>query len=575
MRILKDISSKERKLLGSAILLFVLNALASVGIMATILLMINEIVENHAVVNDVIKYWIILIGLLILKGVFNAGADLSKHFAGFEIVARIRENITLRLKRFSLGFYTRERLGEISTIVHKDVDNIEGVVAHLWTRMISDLIVSLIIGIGLFVINWKMGIVLIALLPFAILILVLGIKSNGKLEKITQDNLATMVSLFVEYTKGIPLIKAFTENMTFFNRLQKSVNDFRDSSQRISKSSAGYIGGYFFFLEISYGILAAVGAYMILGEQLNIIQYLLFIIFSTEFYKPFASAETHWLNYIKVKDSYQRILTIIDEPIVEEALNPKVPANYEVEFDKVNFFYENDGFALKEASFTIKEGSLAALVGPSGSGKTTVTNLLLRFWDPQQGHIKIGGVDIREMNYDDLLSDISIVMQNVILFADTIYENIKVGKRDATREEVMTAAKKAMIHDFIESLPLGYDTPIGENGAGLSGGQKQRISIARAFLKDTPIILLDEATSNVDPINERKIQKAISKLAAGRTVIVIAHHLHTIRSADQIIVFNNGEIIETGVHDALLSQKGLYHELWYSQEKTKTWKLCS
>lgn len=227
---------------------------------------------------------------------------------------------------------------------------------------------------------------------------------------------------------------------------------------------------------------------------------------------------------------------------------------------------------MKNISFKIPSNTLTAFVGESGSGKTTVTNLLLRFWDVKDGSIQIGGVDIRNMGYDDLLGSISIVMQNVQLFADTVEANIRIGKAKATDEEIIEAAKKSKIHDFIMSLPQGYKTTIGENGATLSGGQRQRISIARAFLKNAPILVLDEVTSNVDPVNEALIQEAISQLAKNRTVLVIAHHLKTIRSADQILVFRKGEIVERGRHEDLLKEDSYYKSLFNSQTDLRTAK---
>jgi ATP-binding cassette subfamily B protein len=249
---------------------------------------------------------------------------------------------------------------------------------------------------------------------------------------------------------------------------------------------------------------------------------------------------------------------------------------FDITFENVGFAYQSgDGeeFSLRDVSFHVPPGNLTALVGPSGSGKTTVTNLLLRFWDVQSGSVKVGNVDIRDMDYDDLLDHFSIVMQNVYLTSGSILDNIKIGKNEATREEIMEAAKQAQIHDFIAGLPEGYDTTVGENGVGLSGGQKQRISIARAFIKNAPIVVLDEITSNVDPVNETKIQGAISALAKDRTVLVIAHHLRTIRGADQIVVFNEGRIEEKGSHEGLLKNQGLYHVLWTTQEQAKGWKL--
>jgi ATP-binding cassette subfamily B protein IrtB len=320
---------------------------------------------------------------------------------------------------------------------------------------------------------------------------------------------------------------------------------------------------------------------MLYNGTVDITVFLMFVIFSSEFYKPFSKMENYWRDYLDVKDSYQRVEWLLSAPVVPEAKNPIRAKAFDITYENVGFSYESkdnaldtDEFSLQDVSFHVPQGSLAALVGPSGSGKTTITNLLLRFWDNQDGVIKVGGVDIRDMDYDDLLSNISIVMQNVVLFADSIYENIRIGNKNATKEQVIEAAQKAQIHDFIMTLPDGYDTQVGENGVGLSGGQKQRLSIARAFLKDAPIVILDEITSNVDPVNEARIQKAVSALAQGRSVLVIAHHLKTIRGADQIVVFNKGEIVETGTHRVLLDKNGVYAKLWQSQEDAKGWRIA-
>ncbi len=574
MDILKEMKIREKMYQALSIICFVLKSLLNVVMIVVILDMINSIINGNGMFSSLGTYWSSLIIILILKGVLNFIADIAKHFVGFEITGKIREKMTLRLKKFSLGFYTKERLGEISTIIHKDVNNIESIVAHLWSRMISDFIVSVIIAIGLCVINVRLGLAMISLLPIAIGVLIYGIKSNSRLQKDSQDNLANMVSLFVEYAKGIPLLKAFNESTTFENNLKTSTIQFGESSKKTSKGIASYIGKYSIFVELCFAILVVVGAAMMLNNSIDLYQYLIFIIFSREFYKPFSNLEGYWLNYIVARDSYNRIMTILKAETISNPENPQIPETFKIAFKNASFFYEENEFELKDINIEIEEGEVIALVGPSGSGKTTITNLLLRFYDLKSGHIKIGGVDIQDMNYNYLLENISIVMQNVILFADTIYENIKVGNRDTTKEEVIEAAKKAMIHDFITTLPNGYDTVIGENGAGLSGGEKQRISIARAFLKDAPIVILDEATSNVDPINERKIQRAISSLAKGRTVIVIAHHLKTIRNADKIIVFKDGKIVETGKYGELIEEKGLFKELWDSQEKAKEWLLC-
>ncbi|MBI9109330.1 MAG: ABC transporter ATP-binding protein [Spirochaetales bacterium] len=459
------------------------------------------------------------------------------------------------------------------TIIHKDVDSMENVVGHLWTRMTSDFLTALILGAGLFTVNIKMGLIMISLLPIGLIILWVGLKKGKSIQKSVNDKLADMVSLFVEYVKGLPVLKTFSESRDFEDKLNKSTEDFGKNSKKAAGFSALLLGGYNLVIELGFALLACTGAFLAFRNELSIFHYLMFIIISREFFKPFMNMESHWLNYLKVKDSYNRIRSVTDAPPVPEADNPQKPSNFDIYFEHVEFGYEEDGFRLQDADFRIPQGSLTALVGPSGSGKTTLTNLLLRFWDPNEGSIKIGGIDTKEIAYDDLLGSISIVMQNVILFADTIYNNIRIGCRNASPEDIFAAAEKAMIHDFILNLPEGYQTVIGENGIGLSGGQKQRLSIARAFLNDAPIVILDEMTSNVDPINEVKIQKAVSRLAEDRTVIVIAHRLNTIRSADNILVLDEGKIVQSGRHSELMTEGGLYRSLVEKQDMAGRWRL--
>ena len=573
-------TGKGKALIALASFAFTVSGLLGAYLLYIIVNLINNIsnYSNGASLGDI---WLILFIIVALKALMRIVADMAKHFAGFDVVYKVRESVIYKLKKFSLGFFSNERLGEISTIIHRDVDKLEGVIGHFISIMISDVLIALILGIFLFKQSVFLGIAMISLLPFAIIALILGLKNNMKLQNETGNDLADMVSLFIEYTKGIPLTKAFPENSAFEKKLYKSIDEFGKSSRIKSKSVAKSVGRFRFFFELSNAVMLIVGAIMLYNGMINITIFLMFVIFSSEFYKPFSKIEDYWRDYLDVKDSYKRVEWLLNAPVVLETKNPISAKSFDIVYEHVGFSYETnddaidkDEFSLQDVSFHVKQDSLVALVGPSGSGKTTITNLLLRFWDNQEGSIKIGGIDIRDMNYDDLLSNISIVMQNVVLFADSIYENIRIGNKNAINEQVIQAAQKAQIHDFIMTLPDGYDTQIGENGAGLSGGQKQRISIARAFLKDSPIVILDEITSNVDPINEVRIQKAVTTLTQGRSVIVIAHHLKTIRGADQIIVFNKGEIVERGTHRILIEGNGLYTQLWNSQEKARGWRIA-
>ncbi|MCB7512436.1 ABC transporter ATP-binding protein/permease [bacterium 210917-SL.2.15] len=539
---------------------FTLYALSGIAMMYIVLKALEVVISGS---GNLLWYWVALVACLLIKGGSNILADVRKHYAGFDIVYQVRKNIIYRLKEFSLGFYTNERLGEISTIIHKDVDKMEMVVGHVWTRMLADFIVSAILLTALVVYSPKMALLMISALPVAILFLVLGLKRAKRLEEEAGNDLADMVSVFVEYVKGIPLLKAFSESRRFEKKVEQTARDFGQSSKAVSRNRAAVLSVYGLIIDVSFWIMLTAGLLLLLTGKLPVYGFLLFAIISREFFKPFLALESHWVNYLTVTDSYRRIKKITEAETVPEPEMPIHPTEYAISFEDVSFSYEEGGFTMKNISFRTPAHTLTALVGGSGSGKTTITNLLLRFWDVTGGAIRIGGVDVRDMSYDELLGSVSIVMQNVQLFADTIEGNIRLGKAAATQEEIITAAKKARIHDFIMSLPDGYQTMIGENGVGLSGGQKQRLSIARAFLKDAPILLLDEITSNVDPVNEALIQEAISELAKDRTVLVIAHHLSTIRSADQILVFQDGRIVQSGQHETLLSDSdGYYHKLW-------------
>ena len=539
---------------------FTLYALSGIAMMYIVLKSLEAVMSGSSVL---LWYWIALAACLLIKGGSNILADVKKHHAGFDIVFQIRKNIIYRLKAFSLGFYTNERLGEISTIIHKDVDKMEMVVGHVWTRMLADFIVSAILLTALVVYDPKMALLMISALPVAVLFLTLGLKRGERLEEKAGNDLADMVSVFVEYVKGIPLLKAFSESRRFEEKVEQTARDFGQSSKAVSRNRAAVLAVYGLIIDVSFWIMLTAGLLLLLTGKLPVYGFLLFAIIRREFYKPFLALESHWVNYLTVSDSYRRIKKITEAETVPEPERPIHPTEYAISFEDVSFSYEEGGFTMQNISFHTPAQTLTALVGGSGSGKTTITNLLLRFWDVTDGAIRIGGVDVQDMSYDELLGSVSIVMQNVQLFADTIEGNIRLGKAAATQEEIITAAKKARIHDFIMSLPDGYQTMIGENGVGLSGGQKQRLSLARAFLKDAPILLLDEITSNVDPVNEALIQEAISELAKDRTVLVIAHHLSTIRSADQILVFQDGRIVQSGQHETLLSDSdGYYHKLW-------------
>ena len=553
----------KRDLIISSVF-FALYGLSSIAMIVIVFSILFQIFDGTSLAS-LYKYFIAIGLLVVFKGICNMVADMKKHSAGFDIVQQIRERMIIKLKKFSLGFYTNERLGEINTILHKDVDNMSLVVGHMWSRMFGDFLIGAVVFIGLASIDFKLAIIMAVSVPIALIFLYLTIKQSEKIENQNNSALLDMVSLFVEYVRGIPVLKSFSNNKSLDNELMNKTKKFGETSKAASRFKAKQLSIFGFLLDIGYLVLLIAGTIFVVKGNLDVLNFIIFAVISKEFYKPFASMEQHYMYYVSAVDSYERLSRILYADVIPDKVNGIVPKDNDIAFENIDFSYEKDEFKMEKLSFSIAEKTMTALVGESGSGKTTITNLLLRFYDVHKGKITLGGTDIRDIPYDELLDRISIVMQNVQLFDNTIEENIKVGKKGATKEEIIEAAKKARIHDFIMSLPKGYETDIGENGGILSGGQRQRISIARAFLKDAPILILDEMTSNVDPVNESLIQDAITELAKNRTVLVVAHHLKTIQKADQILVFQKGNLLEKGKHGELLEKDGYYTKLWKAQ----------
>ena len=553
----------KRDLIISSVF-FALYGLSSIAMIVIVFSILFQIFDGTSLAS-LYKYFIAIGLLVVFKGICNMVADMKKHSAGFDIVQQIRERMIIKLKKFSLGFYTNERLGEINTILHKDVDNMSLVVGHMWSRMFGDFLIAAVVFIGLASIDFQLAIMMAVSVPIALIFLYLTIKQSERIENQNNAALLDMVSLFVEYVRGIPVLKSFSNNKSLDNELMNKTKKFGETSKSASRFKAKQLSIFGFLLDIGYLVLLIAGTIFVVKGNLDALHFIIFAVISKEFYKPFASMEQHYMYYVSAVDSYERLSKILYADVISDKVNGIVPKDNDIAFENIDFSYEKDEFKMENLSFDIDEKTMTALVGESGSGKTTITNLLLRFYDVQQGKITLGGVDIRDIPYDELLDRISIVMQNVQLFDNTIEENIRVGKKGATKEEIIEAAKKARIHDFIMSLPKAYETDIGENGGLLSGGQRQRMSIARAFLKDAPILILDEMTSNVDPVNESLIQDAITALAKNRTVLVVAHHLKTIQKADQILVFQKGNLLEKGKHGELLEKDGYYTKLWKAQ----------
>lgn len=382
-----------------------------------------------------------------------------------------------------------------------------------------------------------------------------------------------VASGILEYVGGIQTLRAFNLAGQHFQNLKKSFDQERKAAIGMETGAAAPVSMLGrSILSCGIGLVILVGSVLLIRGELTPFYYIAFLILALTVYEPVLTLFTFIADFSRTRRSGERIKALFDEKPLPEPLDSQTPCGTEIVFDHVSFGYGTTE-VLHDISLQFPARSVTALVGPSGSGKSTITRLAARFWDVNSGAVRLGGVDVRDMKSDEVLSRISVVFQDVYLFHDTIEENIRMGKPDATREEIIAAAKAAACHDFIMALPNGYQTMVGEGGSTLSGGEKQRISIARALLKDAPIVLLDEATASLDPENEVLIQQAISALVVEKSVIVIAHRLQSIMSADKIVVLDEGRVAEQGTHEELLKRNGIYARLWAEQSQAGNWRL--
>lgn len=485
--------------------------------------------------------------------------------------ADARMRLGEHLRKLSMGFFKRRDPGDITALLLQDMLRVEEIFSHLFMNIVASAALCSAMVLFFFFIDWRMALAMVFSVVIAVPVLLVAQKAVAYLGNKQIASRNNVVSMMLEYFQGIKTLKAFNLTGANFIRLEKAFKKFRNDCILLEAGGGVPVLSYFVILEIGFIGLLLLGLYLLFGGQITIPVLIMFVVIGYHFYTPLQNvgmfaAEMRYMNL-----SAERITEVMKTSPLPEPKEDIKPDNFNIEFKDVTFRYY-DADVLKKINATFHERSITALVGPSGSGKTTVTNLIARFWDVDSGEITIGGINIRNMKTETLLSYISMVFQDVYLFHDTIYNNIKVGRNDASREQVMAAAKSAQCHDFIEKLEKGYDTMVGEGGSTLSGGEKQRISIARAILKDAPIVLLDEATASLDPENELLIQNAIQELVKSKTLIVIAHRLSTIASADQILVIDDGSVVESGRHAQLLIAHGMYSRMWDNQQQARGWK---
>jgi len=489
-------------------------------------------------------------------------------FSGaFAMMGEARLRLADHLRKIPMGWFGRARSGDISAKLTSDIGVIEQIWSHTLGSFVTGLAMPLFLTVFLFFIDWRLSLILLSGLPLSALVFIavqnIVSREGARLSRANSH----LQSTLLEYIRGIAVIRLNGRFGKGWQRLETALSEQRTASMAIEAKPAPLLVAFGFLLEMTYMAVVLVGVWLLSKDTLSVSTLLIFLILAMPVYRQLFDVGLSLVLLRFADRSLKRIESIINEPLMAQPIKPKIPQGHDIVFDEVSFRYEDekDSQVLEGVSCTMAEGQLTAIIGPSGAGKSSLCHLIARLWDVESGSIRIGGVDVRDIGTDQLHQQIAMVFQDVILFSGTVLENLSIGKPDANRQEIEMAAKRAQAHDFIMKLPQGYDTLLEENGGSLSGGERQRLSIARALLKNAPILLLDEATASIDPSSEAEIQRGLSELVRNRTVVAIAHKLKNIRHADKILVLQQGRLIEEGTHETLLQLGGLYSDMWAKQ----------
>ena len=573
LRVLRFSGKYAPRLKASFLLSFIDGIISSVPIVL-IWQVIDRVLKKTLVHKDIYLFAFLLVLSLILRMVLRYWFVSLESGTGYELCERERISLGDKLRRLPMRFFSEGNLGHVTSVITVDLPFIEEMGMDALDKVIGGFATSLIGMAMLFLVDWRLALISVAVFIAAILLLGALERVSKRQSPIRQCQQAELVSAILEYVQGISVIKSFNMSGERANRIKAAIDSTKDHSIDFEVSLLKPTLFYKICFAVGISLTILVAAFLAIGGELSLSFAIAMFIFIFTIYTPamgFASLSSQLRIMEAGLDRYEALNNLEE---AEESTEKTSVTSYDITFENVSFSYDEEKI-LEQISFTAKERSVTALVGPSGGGITTIANLIMRFWDVGEGSVSIGGTDIRQMNSVDLLSKISVVFQDVHLFNDTIENNIRFGKPAATKEEIVEASCKAKCHDFIMSLPKGYDTVVGENGSLLSGGERQRVSIARAMLKDAPIIILDEATASVDPDNEIDIQHAIGALIQDKTLIMIAHRLSTIQYADQILVIENKRISERGTHKELLEKHGRYASLWQKRQKASGWQIKS
>ena len=578
-----ELASEHKGLLVVSGVLAALAAIASFVPYIAIYFIIRDVINVYPDFSalDVpteIGYGLLAIIGIVVDAVSFFISSICAHIAAFGTQYDLKAAFTEHLAKVPLGYHLTFGSGRFRKVIDQDIEKIERFLAHSYPDMVASYVAPFALLVVLFLFDWRFGVAALAavIIAFVIQMMSMGVAGQEVMQEMQKTG-ADMTEASVEYVRGMPVLKAFGQTARSFRQLASAVSAYTKVTLGFTLKCENYISMFRTIINNIYLVILPVG--IVIGQNTD--DYASFLL-SFIFYLLFTPAIAAVLNkYMYVSSSSMRIASGVgnyDAMMALPELTSKEknvqPNNADIKFSNVCFSYDGtDTMALSDVTFTAPAGEITAIVGPSGGGKSTIAHLIPRFWDVTKGSISIGGVDIRNMSEDVLMQQVSFVFQDVYLFGQSIRENIRMGRPNATDKEVIAAAKAAMCDDFISKLPNGYDTVFGEDGVHLSGGEAQRISIARAIIKDAPILILDEATAFADPENEQLIQAALAKLMQGKTVIVIAHRLGTVKNSNQIIVMEKGRLAEAGTHNNLVEKNGVYAHMWQRYTQSLSWDI--
>ena len=567
---IKTLSGKEFKRLKKPVFLLVIDSLFYMINYMMFYFTIVDLITETFTLNKIIVYTAIMIVANTVRYLFNRVGYTGIQSQGARIIQDLRLRMGDHLRNLNLGYFNKHNIGNVINIITNDLQDFEHVLTHSTSELIKLGILSVYLLLVTFAISPILGILQILIAAAGAIFIILGMKKSSKIALKKKHTMDDVVSRMIEYISGMELFKSYNLAGEKFKRLKNSFNDLKKESINTEIALAPYILIFQLTVDISFALLLLASTQFFISGSINKIMFFSYIIIGLSLSNILKAFSGQYVFFQYMKLATDKLINVYNEKEISYEFEVMPFKNYDIKFENVSFSYEKDKPVLKNISFEAKQGTSTALVGSSGSGKTTVTNLIARFWDCQSGIISIDGTDITKIYPEELLTNISMIFQDVYLVNDTVENNIKLGKPDATHEEVIKAAKDASCHEFITELENSYDTVVGEGGSTLSGGEKQRISIARALLKDTPIILLDEATASLDADNEHEIRKSLDKLIKNKTVITIAHKLNTIKNYDQIIVMSDGIIEEKGTHEELMKNRKRYYEMYTEMKKAQS-----